>query len=431
MPKGSIASVIATVLLGCGPACLPANAEDAGASEEIGISSNPAATKAVTGTGWLGEHLGINKRGVRLGGVWVGGVNDLVTGGVDPGFTFNSSLVVDLSVDLERFAGLKGSSIGVDFLQLNVQPTNSDAGSVLGYIGLVGSEPLDRSELLELWWRQELFDKQLIVRVGKMNAAIDFQDVVRPVAHPDVERRISVVTSLLYGPIFALPTLYDVLPSFYDTAFGITSTWIPSERYYVSYGVFDGNKARGVPVGLRGPEFNGYYFHIAEAGTDWTLGPEQKPGFLAVGGWRQTGRLATDDGLNEEDGAQGAYLVASQHLWYRDPQPTNDAGVSGYLQLGWNGSETQLFDYYAGAGLTGRGLVPRRPKDSFGVGMALGWLNPNLFAQDTEVVFQAYYQAHVSGAIYTETAVSYIPNPAAERGLDASLALTQQLIVPF
>jgi len=48
--------------------------------EELGISSNPAATNAVTGTGWLGEQLGIDNRGVPLGGVWVGGVNDLVTG---------------------------------------------------------------------------------------------------------------------------------------------------------------------------------------------------------------------------------------------------------------------------------------------------------------------------------------------------------------
>jgi len=120
----------------CAAASSPARSEDARAghaeanaeiaapkNDEIGISSNPAATNSVTGTGWLGDQLGINKRGVRLGGVWIGGVNDLLSGGLDPGFSFNSSLVVDMSVDLERFAGLKGSSIGVD-LPATQQPSH-------------------------------------------------------------------------------------------------------------------------------------------------------------------------------------------------------------------------------------------------------------------------------------------------------------------
>lgn len=443
-PGGKIAAAALALLCACGSAALPARSEDARAqrtagnadssilkTEEIGISSNPAATNAVTGTGWLGEQLGINKNGVRLGGVWVGGVNDLVSGGVDPGFTFNNSLVIDFSVDLERFAGLKGSSIGVDFLQFNSGATNTDAGSVLGYIGMVSSEPLDRSELLEAWWRQELFDERLILRIGKSNPAIDFQDVVRPVKGPYKDRVISAVTSLLYAPIFVLPTLFESLPAFYETAYGLTSTWDPNDRFYVSYGMYDGNKARGVATGLTGPEFNGYYFHIAETGMNWVVGADERPGLFSVGGWRQTGRLTTEDGLISEDGAEGLYLVGSQLLWYRDREPVDDAGISGYIQLSWNNSETQLFNYYVGAGFTGRALIPNRPKDTFGIGMALGWLNPNNFEQDTELALQAYYQAHVSGPIYTETALSYIPNPAAEPGVDAALAVTQQLIVPF
>ncbi len=47
-------------------------------------------------------------------------------------------------------------------MQFNGQPTNEQAGSVQGHISLEGPEPLDRSELNELWWRQELFDEKLI-----------------------------------------------------------------------------------------------------------------------------------------------------------------------------------------------------------------------------------------------------------------------------
>ena len=71
------------------------------------------------------------------------------------------------------------------------------------------------------------------------------------------------------------------------------------------------------------------------------------------------------------------------------------------------------------------------PKILFGIGMALGWLNQDLFEQDTELVLQTYYQAHVTGAVSTETALSYIPQPAAQPGLDAAWAVTQQFIVSF
>lgn len=400
-------------------------------AKQISISANPAATNETTGTGWLGAQLGLGKNGLHLGGVWVGGTNYLLSGGVDPGWTSVSSLVVDLYVDLEHLAGLRGASIGVDFLQFNAQNTNTNAGTVLGYIGLIGAPPLNRSELLELWWRQELFEEQLIIRIGKSNPATDFQNVIRPVNDVRSPRVINAVTSILFGPAFVLPTNYDILPAFYETAYGVTSTWVPSESFYVNYGFFDGNQAVGVATGLSGPNFNGNYLHIAEMGFNWLIGDEERPGLMSFGGWRHTGQLSTDDGAIKENGATGAYLVASQLLWYRDAKPVDDAGISGYIQLGWNDSKTLPFNYYAGAGFTGRALMSSRPKDSFGIGIAWGWLNENDFSQKTELVAQAYYQAHLTGAAYTETALSYIPHPAAEPGLEPAWALSQQLIVPF
>ena len=397
--------------------------------ESVGISANPAATEDTAGTGWLGRQLGLPD-GVKLGGVWVSAGNYLLSGGVDPGASFNSQLVVDMLVDLERTAGLTGASFGVQFLQLNTQPTNDDAGSVLGYIGLDGAPPLDRSQLTQIWLRQELFDERFIVRVGKSNPGADFANVIQPIRTTNHGRDIDTVTSLLYGPILPPATLYGVLPGYYDTAYGVTSTWAPNEQHYISYAVFDWNQARGVATGLRGPEFNGYYFQIAEAGVNWLLGPENKPGSFAVGGWLQTGELTAENGVTE-DGATGFYAIGSQQLWYRDPEPTNNAGISAFFQFGWNQSKTLPVETYVGAGLTFRALIRSRPEDSFGIGMAWGWLEPNDYEVDSELMFQAYYQAHVSGPIYTESALSYIPTPGAEPDLPAAWAVTQQLIVPF
>lgn len=353
-----------------------------------------------------------------------------MSGGIDPGASFNSQFVLDLLVDLERTSGLTGTSFGASFLQLNSDPSNDEAGSALGYVGLDGSPPLHRSQLTEIWVRQTLFDEQLIVRVGKSNPGADFANVIRPVQTLQQGRDIDIVTSLLYGPIIPIPTLFGVLPGYYDTAYGITTSWVPTKQFYVNYAVFDGNQARGVATGLTGPEFNGYYFHIAETGLNWTLGPESKPGIFAVGGWLQTGELTATNGATE-DGAEGLYVLGSQLLWYRDPEPTNNAGISAFFQFGWNASKTLPVKTYVGTGLTFRSLVPTRPQDSFGVGMALGWLEPNDYDVDSELILQAYYQAHVSGPVYTETALSYIPTPGEAPDIPPAWAVTQQLIVPF
>ena len=203
-----------------------------------------------------------------------------------------------------------------------------------------------------------------------------------------------------------------------------------NDSIYVAYAIFDGNQARGVATGLKGPEFNGYYFNIAETGVSWLLGPESKPGSFSVGGWLQTGELTADNGVTE-DGASGFYAIGSQQIWYRDPEPINNAGISVFFQFGWNHSKTLPIETFVGTGLTFRSLIRKRPQDSFGVGMALGWLEQNEYEVESELILQAYYQAHVSGPVYTESALSYIPTPGLEPDLPAAWAVTQQLIVPF
>ena len=164
-----------------------------------GISGNPGAVNILTGTGLLGRLLGFGKdSGVRLGGLWIGDTNYLFSGGADPKtWSFNSLLVVDLSLDLEKLVGIPGAQFGIDFLQFNGQATNDQAGVVPGYNGLPGQPPLDRSELYELWWRQRLFDDKLIFRIGKMVPTYDFNNVLRPVPVQDPSLFVPATSGLI------------------------------------------------------------------------------------------------------------------------------------------------------------------------------------------------------------------------------------------
>jgi len=396
-----------------------------------GISANPGAVNIVTGTGALGRLLGFDKEsGVLLGGAWVGDAGYLLSGGVEPRtWSFNSLLLVDLSLDLEKILKIPGAQFGIEFSQFNGQPTNDQAGVVAGYNGLPGPPPLNRSQLNQLWWRQRLFDDKLIVRIGKTVPTYDFNNVLRPLPLQDESLFVPSLSALMYTPVFKNPTLIGAMPGSYNPAYGITLTFAPTNNVYASYGIYDGNQARGDQTGLNvTPEFNGYYFMVGEAGYAWRLGSQGMPGTVAVGAWRQAGELTA--GGVRENGAKGIYAFANQRLWLRNPGVDN-SGVSGFFQFGVNDSDTMIADKYVGAGLTAFGLVPGRPHDSMGVGIAASWLNQRLGFRSSEVILQSYYQVHVVGDIYLQGYVTHVPNPGASPRLAPATAITMQAVVLF
>ena len=404
--------------------------------QPIGIGGNPGAVNATTGTAELEKYLLDlacikDDHGVRIGGLWIGNSNWLMSGGAEPGkVSWDSLFIADLLVDMEKLTGWwKGALFGAEFLRFDGQRTNEQAGSIQGYNGLPGAEPLDRSELYQLWIRQELFDGKFIVRLGKSLPSADFGNVLRPVPLAEQRLFIPAVSGLLYTPVFKNPTLFGTMPSYYNSACGVTLTLAPVKWWYLNYGFYDGNVARGIQTGTTGPHFNGYYFNIAETGFSWRLGENDLPGKIGAGFWHQTGRLNGRNGISE-NGTSGFYLFGSQRLWYRHPDK-DSSGISTFFQFGTNDSETRPVNHYFGMGLTAFGLVPSRPKDSMGCGMSWAWLNPNVFQRSSELMFQGYYQAHLIAGTYLEPAISYIPTPGASPDLGGAWATTVQVTILF
>jgi porin len=262
-----------------------------------------------------------------------------------------------------------------------------------------------------------------------------------PVSDPAAA--IPAVSGLIYTPIFVNPTMLGVIPGYYNSATGITTTLAPTESLYLNYGFYDGNVAKQRQTGLEGPHFNGYYFHIGEVGYAYRLGAQRKPGNFGVGVWGQTGKLPRFD-RGTDRGANGVYLFGSQRLWFRNPG-VDSSGVSGFYQLGANDSNALLARQYAGGGLTAFGLVPGRPDDSFGLGVAWTWLTRgdkagNVFFPDapgplrlspSQLMIAGYYQMKLIDGVFFQTTLTDIPTPGQNASLPNALALTLRLIVLF
>jgi porin len=399
------------------------------------IAGNPGAVNIVAGTGALGRLLGLDpESGLRLGGVLVSNGNYLASGGNAPGKTsFDNLLVADLDADLDKLAQIPGASFGTALLRFDGQPTNRQAGVVTGYNGLTGAPPFDRTELYELWWRQSLFSDELVVRIGKTVPTYDFGNVVRPVPVQDPLLRIPAVSGLLYTPVFVNPTILGALPGYYNSAYGVTATVAPSRRFYLSLGGYDGNLARGEQTGLQvGPTFNGYRFQIGEAGTAWLLGPGELPGAFAIGAWDQTGTLTLSrpQGAVTQNGTHGGYAFASQRLW-RGSGEGDARGVSGFIQLGINDSRTMIATRYVGLGVTSFGVIPGRPSDSLGAGIAWSRLNRNRNLRSDETLLQFYDQIQICGAVYLQPTLTLSPNPGEKTARAPAIAFTVQSTVLF
>lgn len=427
------------------------------------ISGNPAAVESMPGTGLATRLLHIPEwTGLRLGGVWLADTNGLISGGQNPGkWSWNSALIVGANLDAEKLIGWKGASFGIQFLQFDGQDTNGQAGSIQGYNSLPGPEPLHRSELYQLWYRQSLFDDRVVFRIGKQVPTFDFNNVARPVATEDDFLKIPSVTGLLYTPVFVQPSLLGAIGGYYNSVSGLCVSVAPTKNTYLKYGVYDGNVARGEQTGLMGPQFNGYWFHIWEAGMDWVIA-DKYPGNFGAGLWYQTGVLHNQDNTISQNGTGGFYLFGSQRVWSNPveaapadggkttgkasdgktatgkskicifPESNQRSSISLFWQYGVNNSEILPMNQSFGLGLTGFGLVPHRPDDSLGFGMSWAWLNPNGFDTASELMFQGYYQAHLFAGTFFQPAVSYIPTPGGGGGdLGGAWALTFRVVVLF
>lgn len=429
-----LSAFLALSLFGGGAVAQPAAdppASPATADTVASVGGNPAATTFITGTGWLGRTLGLKDEwGIRLGGLWLADTNLVVAGGARPGgWTNNSALFVGVDVDAEKLVGWRGAIFGAEFLQVNGGNTNGEAGAVTGYNGLMGQPPFQRTELFELWYEQAIVKDVLKVRIGRVTPTADFNNVTRSLQLDDRAQNIPAVSALLYTTMYVNGSLLGVLPGYYNPGNGVTVNFTPTKSFYVNLGFYDGNLARGIQTGLTGPEFNGYYLGLGEIGFDWLLGEGKHPGKLGIGLWRQTGELTTR-GVRE-DGTGGVYLFGSQRVAHGLSPSRPNSTVSIFYQFGANQSQTRPVTHYVGGGLTGFGLIEGRPRDSAGIGVGWSRLNQHIFHRPSELMLQAYYQAHVMAAIFLQPTVTFIPEPGAAANLPPTLTTTLRLTVLF
>ncbi len=424
-----------------------------------GIYTNPQANPFLNGVGQLGKMMGLSdESGIRLGGIFLPQFNWTGYGGVRPHTTFGSlALGLNLGVDSQKVLGIPGGTFGVEFVEYTGGATNPAAGSVQLYDGLNDGPPHVRQELYLLWYHQRLFNDKLIFQIGKMNAAGIFGAVLSPVPLTNPKLQDTDISVLTWVPSGYNPTVISRMSVWPNSAYGAVVHLAPTKNLYASYGIFDGNFARGAQTGLiLEPRINNYKFNVGELGACWLLGASQLPGRFGVGGWVQTGDLFTAY-LTHQKGATGFYLFANQRLWYRQPDLDN-SGLIGYLQFAHTSDHAAFANNYVGAGLTAISLLPELltpalPNNKISVGMAWSQLNrapyagavffpdvpsDSLSLRASELMLQIALQptfvfplGQGYWSLSPNVAYTFIPTPGERPHLPAAHLLTARMVVLF
>ena len=267
-----------------------------------------------------------------------------------------------MDVDFGKFTADKGLTFHITGLwQFGV-----NLGAKVGMIANPSSLVSAHQTRLDSWWfQQTLFDNRLYFRVGQIGAQ-DFYGVPEYGA------------SFVAEPIgYALGNLSsNTYESFAPAATPAAEIRIvPSKYFYIKGAIFAGN---------RNPyqqDTNGFHFAIRNSGVGvsevgFSIDPSRGsdspamgktyPGLYRVGAVYNGGNFTDLVTGRRVSGNYLIYFMASQAVFR--PEAGSDRGLDGFFTYDWSPQDVDRVNTQTTTGLRYRGLIPRRARDTLGIG---------------------------------------------------------------
>ena len=373
---------------------------------------------------WQGKRQELADRGVDIVSTYV---TDLLTnsvGGVRKNrFRYDSSLGLDINVNLEKTSNLKGLQFHISGLYRQGKNLAGDIGNRFPPSSIYGSEQV---RLYNLYLEQAMFNNKVYFKAGRLGAGDDFA-------------QSPLYWTFLTNSIDGCPINLPI--NFFFTVYP-TATWgarlkiNPVSAFAWKGGIYHQdsrvgrNEAHGADFTWRS---NKGLLFIQE----FSFLPNQyetargNPGNYKLGLFYSTGRFndqyqdengnsyaLTDLPQKRRYGNYGMYFHADQMI-YREPN-SRDQGFTPFFVVVLQPSQTNELPFFLDAGLTYKGLIPGRDDDVSGIGFAFGkWSRQlNKYQNDSgqapqkyEMVLEATYKIALNKWLFFQPDIQYIINP--------------------
>jgi len=416
--------------------------------------AEPSHQRAGVGAGF-GDPAIIRKaltgRGLTYGLNYTGDLVGNVTSGARQSAHYDGLLELWADIDFQKLAGWRGLTFHVNAFQIH--GTSITAENIGSLVSVSNIEAFPSTRLDELWFEQELLDELISVRFGEL--AIDSEFL------------IAESTGVFIASTFGWTTLTsDNLPYggpiYPFAAPGVRVALEPGNDVKLMAGIYNSDPIGPCPEDLDPGECNqhGLEFRLkdpalllVEGDYGYGRGESSFPGRIKLGGWyhfetfdQQNPKPASQRGRRHE-GNYGLYAVLDQVV-YRRSEGAEAGGVSVFIRAVVSPSDRNQIHAYADAGLVLTGIVPRRPHDVIGIGVAYTGLSDEAavfhappgacFNQNCEALLELTYAAEITPRWTLQPVVQYIHNPggglseeAAEDGISDALVLGVRTMVNF
>ncbi|MEO0475627.1 MAG: carbohydrate porin [Planctomycetota bacterium] len=340
-----------------------------------------------------------------------------ISGGVSPAGTFRHLFDFNIELDLDILVGIEGATFFVDFQTKEGQNGSTETGDLQAYSNV---DAPDFTALYEIWYQQVLLDGNLRIKLGKIDANVDFGFV-------------DFGGEFINSSPGLTPTAFT-MPQYPDPAFGALGFVGENEGLYAGLGVFDGALQEGIRTGTRGPSTlfgdPADLFWVGEVGYKW--GDASFPGRVAIGLWHHTGTFARFSG-GTKSGATGFYAVLDQLLYKEKDDPDDSQGLGLFAQLGLVDEDINAISEHVGVGVQREGLIPERDADIIGLMASWAGLSDELGAgltDDAELAVELFYKLQLGEYVSIKPDIQYIANPGGA-GLDDAWVVTVRAELVF
>jgi len=348
-----------------------------------------------------------------------------VLGGQRRGTAYAGDFTVDVGVDMEKLAGLRGLTLGVSADWASGTNLSSDIGNTFTVAQAFEGRMV---RLSSLYLQQSLLDGSLDVKAGRFATGADFL-----LAPADVN--------------LVNDTMNPILDAVQKNVPGVTappdSTWggrviaRPTEALSFSAGAFysdpslDQLTANGTEFGISG---SAGYFVLGEAGyrLNSEKGDTGLPGRYRAGGYYDSNEYTslTNPG-RQQTGNYGLFVLGEQMV-YREGGAGSDQGLSLFGAFIYAPQQRiNPLPYFASAGASYRGLVPGRDKDTTGFTLYYGGFSRDLPRQTYELVLEWTYAIAVARWLIVQPDLQYVINPGGRSNVGSAVVLGAQLAIEF
>jgi len=348
-----------------------------------------------------------------------------VAGGQQRGKAYAGLLAVEVSVDMEKLAGLTGLTFDVSGDWNSGTNLSDDIGNVFTVAqAFAGREVL----LGNLYLQQSLLDGRLDLKAGRFSTGADF--LTSPLD-------MSFVNGVLNPIVVAVQKNVPSVTDDPNTSWGGRLVARPAAGLSLSAGAFYSDLALD-PLTANGTEFgisgSAGYFVVGEVAyrLNSEKGDTGLPGRYRVGGYYDSNQYASlTNAARQQTGNYGVYLLGEQMV-YREGGPGSDQGLSVFGALIYAPQERiNPLPWFASAGASYRGLVPGRDKDTAGFAAYYGGFSRDLPRQTYELVLEWTYAIALSRWLTVQPDLQYVINPGGRSSVGNALVVGAQLAVEF